>query len=357
MAGNSDDDIETQSHGKRARSEDCTDRISNLPKDLIHNIMQRLPISLAARMSVLSKSWRGNWESMPHLEFDNDFADTFINNNDEVVDTHEWSSIISNILFHHEGPIKAFHLTVPDTDDTTDLVISSWILYVSRNGVTSFKLINGSMESLVELPSRLFSCMLLEDLSLVGCAISHLPHITGFRKLLHLELVNVQFKGEMLREFVASSPLLETLILLGCSNDDHLTINLPALKNLELSGFFRSITFNNTSSLLSVSLFLLLEAPYTFEGAADMIQFLASSCKLQRLSISHFQILADGGISSILPTTFRNLKILNLSSIDISSIHYFMCAIGMIRSCPNMNLRSSSESIHSILCRKSWKME
>uniref|UniRef100_A0A0E0LM05 F-box domain-containing protein n=1 Tax=Oryza punctata TaxID=4537 RepID=A0A0E0LM05_ORYPU len=50
------------------------DRISNLPEELIQNILVRLPsIDAAARTSVLSRRWRHFWTKLPSLSFQWDF--------------------------------------------------------------------------------------------------------------------------------------------------------------------------------------------------------------------------------------------------------------------------------------------
>lgn len=45
------------------------DRISDLPDDIIHQILLLLPIKCVAQMSVLSKRWKFLWTSFPDLDF------------------------------------------------------------------------------------------------------------------------------------------------------------------------------------------------------------------------------------------------------------------------------------------------
>lgn len=86
----------------------CIDMISDLPNDVMHNIMQFLPFIDATRMSVLSKNWRSNWLSIPELVFDDEFADPLLDN-DYDFDACKWSSVISNIVLLHKGPLLNFH--------------------------------------------------------------------------------------------------------------------------------------------------------------------------------------------------------------------------------------------------------
>ena len=48
------------------------DRISDLPKIILHDILSRLPEEDAARTSVLSKAWKDTWSSFPILVFNED---------------------------------------------------------------------------------------------------------------------------------------------------------------------------------------------------------------------------------------------------------------------------------------------
>ncbi|MED6186519.1 hypothetical protein PIB30_067416, partial [Stylosanthes scabra] len=46
------------------------DRISDLPKIILHDILSRLPDKDVARTSVLSKAWHETWSTFPILTFD-----------------------------------------------------------------------------------------------------------------------------------------------------------------------------------------------------------------------------------------------------------------------------------------------
>lgn len=46
------------------------DRLSNLPKDALDQILVRLPIRDLVRTSILSRKWRFVWSSIPDVTFD-----------------------------------------------------------------------------------------------------------------------------------------------------------------------------------------------------------------------------------------------------------------------------------------------
>lgn len=54
------------------------DRISNLPEDLLLDVLSRLGCAReAVRTSVLGRQWRGLWRHLPDLRFDFDYLEPF----------------------------------------------------------------------------------------------------------------------------------------------------------------------------------------------------------------------------------------------------------------------------------------
>ncbi|XP_074317818.1 F-box/FBD/LRR-repeat protein At1g13570-like [Silene latifolia] len=70
--------------------------------------------------------------------------------------------------------------------------------------------------------------------------------------------------------------------------------------------------------------------------ACELIAYLAHPCRIETLSFGgHFcKFLTAGRIGTMLPTTFRCLKSLQLSNIETHEYGEFLCAIGVIKSCP-----------------------
>lgn len=325
--------MSTVSRAKMDQREASTDRISDLPANVIDKIMLYLPLLDAARMSVLSKKWRSNWVSLPYLIFDYEFAKTVLANGD--YNAYKWSRIITNILLLHEGSIIEFSLTFPCSISALYPDFSSWISLVSSKGVKTLTLFNEG-GPLITVPSQLFFCAGLEDLALWEFTIDHLPCFTGFRNLLDLDLCDVVFEDVIFRDFMACFPVLEILTLTCCRILDPVVIDLPNLKNRTFNGAYECISFKNAPNLLSLSLYSVVDEGI-IKGAVEMIKFLVSSCKLQRLCIcpGFCEVLANSGISTILPTTFKQLKILKLS-IDKDRMNGFLCGFGIVRSCLNI---------------------
>ncbi|KAJ8423565.1 hypothetical protein Cgig2_018401 [Carnegiea gigantea] len=101
------------------------DRISDLPSNVISNILERLPLCEAVRTSALSKQWRMHWVSMSELIFDHKFFG----------DAYRWrpqdmSSIemlIGKILLHHHGTAAS----VTFLQDSLGILIANCPLLVS----------------------------------------------------------------------------------------------------------------------------------------------------------------------------------------------------------------------------------
>ncbi|MCH79434.1 F-box/LRR-repeat protein, partial [Trifolium medium] len=63
------------------------DKLSNLPKIILHNILSRLPEDDANRTSVLSKAWLETWYTFPILYFsDSDFITESIQPKEDIPD-------------------------------------------------------------------------------------------------------------------------------------------------------------------------------------------------------------------------------------------------------------------------------
>ncbi|KAJ8444028.1 LOW QUALITY PROTEIN: hypothetical protein Cgig2_020874 [Carnegiea gigantea] len=255
------------------------------------------------------------------LVFDYKFAKTVLANDD--YNAYKWSSIISNILLLHEGSIIEFSLTIPCSISSLYPDISPGISLVSSKGVKTLSIMNED-EPLITLPSQLFFCARLEDLTLLYYGSSSL----FYGNLLSLDLCDVLFEDVTFRDFMACCPVLETLRVTGCHIRDPI--------NLTFIGAYECISFKNAPSLLSLLVYLVVDLKI-IEGAVDMIKFLVGSCKLQRLCLfsEACEVLANSGISTILPTTFKQLKILKLSIAE-DHMDGFLCGFGIVRSCLNI---------------------
>uniref|UniRef100_A0A803KVD4 F-box domain-containing protein n=1 Tax=Chenopodium quinoa TaxID=63459 RepID=A0A803KVD4_CHEQI len=112
------------------------DRISNLPLDLIHKILECLPLREAAKTRVLSQHWRYKWASIPQLILDKSFCkDITKGKNEPAVISSAYSNTVNNILLSRAGPISKFVLYVPSWFPGETYM---WIRHVFANDIKEF---------------------------------------------------------------------------------------------------------------------------------------------------------------------------------------------------------------------------
>ncbi|CAN0841547.1 F-box/FBD/LRR-repeat protein At1g13570 [Linum grandiflorum] len=92
------------------KSSTSISRITQLPADVIGNILIFLPTKEAVRTSILSSQWRHHWRTIPHLVFDHKFATM---NNSLCSTTDKVMLRVYQALMFHDGPINKFQLSIP----------------------------------------------------------------------------------------------------------------------------------------------------------------------------------------------------------------------------------------------------
>ncbi|CAN1844439.1 F-box/FBD/LRR-repeat protein At3g52680 [Linum perenne] len=225
------------------------DLISDLPDGILHNIIHRLEYGdQAAQTIAISRRWETLWRSYPFVEFD------ICKNLNCNRDFQKFA----------EATINRF---------TRDSLLRMEILKLSLMGVIDedrFVLYSPLVEQLVDLASRrkaekvsIFAircdtgypnfclpCRLLSDsaakiLELSGIELKRgndpLPHSLKFLRSLYIDDVVLEDE-RILGSLIASSPELETMVLLGIPNLSKLQVsNVPKLRTLQIrccEGFF-----------------------------------------------------------------------------------------------------------------------
>nr|GEU66212.1 hypothetical protein [Tanacetum cinerariifolium] len=205
-------------HGTRQVSPSAAeDFISNMPDDVITNILDRLRVKDAIRTDAWCRNWRFKWTLLTKLIFDKKF---FAKNNFNVKE-------LSKLLFHLKGPITKFALFIDykilDVEDVNHCVLS-----LSRKGIKELT-INNTLPARLELAANLYSCMELKQLSLFHVCFLHSPTFLGFPNLLSLRLsgtLEIKANGSPDNPHTAVTYSLR----LDCN-----TTRLPQLQNVVLS--------------------------------------------------------------------------------------------------------------------------
>ncbi|XP_043717632.1 F-box/FBD/LRR-repeat protein At1g13570-like [Telopea speciosissima] len=188
-------------------------KISDMPPNIIENILSRLSIMEAVRTCILSKKWRYNWVTLPQLIFDCSLGDDLINQNDKLA-----------------------------------------------------RFIDGPMYERYDLLSSLYSCEKLTHLELSFCTLRRPPMLACFKYLRSLSLYKVDCVGFTIEELISKCPKLERLMIVGFTGSTDLVIYAPKLQELVVDGFckgMQNICFKNTPLLAYVSLNLQC---FGFEG-------------------------------------------------------------------------------------------
>ncbi|XP_048490796.1 F-box/FBD/LRR-repeat protein At1g13570-like [Beta vulgaris subsp. vulgaris] len=228
--------------------ETTQDMISSMPTEVTDRIMKRLPLKMAAKMSMLSRIWRRNWLSHRYLVFDKAFWEEHSKNG--KFDWLNISKIISNILLFHNGAVQLFHLYIPEEGGYKDmsLNISQWISFLSRVGVKKICISNRSGRRLT-IPSHIYACKELVKLRIEFYVLVGPPcEFKGFAHLRNLELVNVDLErvnveldellGTTIKILIASCPRLTGLVI----NVSRIqTFDLPILRTLRSRPFLADI--------------------------------------------------------------------------------------------------------------------
>ncbi|XP_056691974.1 F-box/FBD/LRR-repeat protein At1g13570 [Spinacia oleracea] len=322
------------------------DLISNLPPIATDKILKNLPLEMAARMSVLSTKWNENWLSLRHLLFDKEFWER---QGYKYLITYDTYHIVSNILFHHNGPLHQLPVgsvvieaelgrkdlvfdprnnnwegtgtyplrTRPESglalrvnrmvhQKKTMALYKSFIsifqkLFLSRTCVKKIALLNWKGPVLIT-PYHIFKCEELVKLRLVRFVMNPPPRdFKGFANLRSLKLVDVECNPDIFGSLIASCPRLRNVYWIG-------------------SYCYRYKRKNPKGNALVL----------------DSLKDLATSCQLQYLHFGGrlFEFLARGGVKSLPGILFYHLNKLSLTELNYGHVVVYFFVHGMVRRCP-----------------------
>jgi hypothetical protein len=238
------------------------DRLSNLPKVILHNIMSRLPEKDAARTSVLSKSWLETWYTFPVLSFSDTQISGLFQPSDigrllfpELMD--DFVRKIENFIdylkrrllrFYDNGlAIKKFKLVVNNVELCSYMSkdVDLWLKLATESGVEEIDLYlpdrpNQDEEGCGEcyvLPKGAIEVKSLTKLELIGgirVDTAFMNHSIKFFSLRVLSLWDVLSKDEHVIEHIISCcPLIE-----------HITLKFVDMKSLSMHGLLKLKTLD-----------------------------------------------------------------------------------------------------------------
>ncbi|XP_050221205.1 F-box/FBD/LRR-repeat protein At1g13570-like [Mercurialis annua] len=323
---------------KKIENSSSSDVISNLPSNIIDNILIFLPIHEAVKTSILSKKWRFNWRYLPKLVFDYAFYERSVRYSAAKPNISELFLNIYKVLLLHRGPIINFTFHVPLVKSYPQ--IDHLMHCLSKKDVHEFYFhIGTSSYGSYTLSSFLFSCVTLRRLTLSSCLLEVPLAFQGFPKLISLTFHLVRFKANVFESFMSKCPLLETLSIKYCtSRMDSLDIDLPQLKFFQFYGCFKSICFRKTCQHLSTVIF---DGDFSrHETSEERIKFFESLPLIEhlRLGSDFIDYMVEGTMPRKLSTTLSFLRVLELPKLNFrftEEVSFLLC---LIVSSPNLEI-------------------
>ncbi|XP_058756676.1 F-box/FBD/LRR-repeat protein At1g13570-like [Vicia villosa] len=328
-----------------------SDRISDLPSNVVDGILANLKIRDLVRTSILSKKWRYTWTSAPHLCFDVDFYQRFRPPEDpepvgfdDDFDPWFWHldnpypdrvicKTITDVLMLHNGPIHKFSIHIPERYRfrLSTEKLNMWIPFMSRD-IKHLELLTYQTEEDPQYPMLdiLLSCKELTCFKLRSFNLSIPPNFCGFKKLRELHLYYIQFEPRALESFISSCPVLEKLNIEYCEipGCDYLVISSPSLKVLVLDLIdIESICLKEARSLIDFTL-----TGYLAKG------FIKVWPKIKRFSLDCWEKIVDADVipSMLLTGSFSSLEYLKLDELNFDDKGDILYFVSLLKSAPNL---------------------
>ncbi|KAI4302691.1 hypothetical protein MLD38_038410 [Melastoma candidum] len=247
--------------------------LSNLPSEIIGEILCHVLIREAVKTSVLSHRWRYLWCSIPDLLFEHNCVNLPISSPSFV---NKFVSFVSRVLLLHRGPVRKFEVAPYCKLEFSN--ISQWLTFVSRNGIEKLSVEFGNEH--ITVPSSLFLCDKLKELYLAYSESLKLPvSFDGFMLLTRLVFISVSIDIHSLEKLISGCPLLEILELSN-SHSEVLKIHAPRLWYLNLKGTFDGFILEKLPLLEMISVTM---ADDVTKHSCTLVQFIDKVPDLQKL--------------------------------------------------------------------------
>ncbi|XP_017234582.1 F-box/FBD/LRR-repeat protein At1g13570 isoform X2 [Daucus carota subsp. sativus] len=261
-----------------------SDRISNLPQELVHCILERLSVHDAARTSVLSKEWRCKWGMKNNLVLDKLFFLQLTANKDK--DTHQsaFSRAVEMIILAHAGPLLSLNLFIPPKLD--QFTVSRWLDHFLNKKVKVLEIFF-SEKNACEIP--LFTCEGLVEFKLTTGTLTASPKLGSFDNLRRVELIDVSITAD-----ISFGSQLKELLLYGCTGIHNLGCQFTNSNNLTYFILYKSEQiewqwFKCTKQLKFLGLALTTVNPNT-RMPVDLIKLLGDTPSISHLYVNGYTV-------------------------------------------------------------------
>ncbi|CAN1152196.1 F-box protein At1g60400 [Linum perenne] len=223
------------------------DLISELPDEILLSILRRLSSAREAAMTtILSKRWRSPWRSYPFVVFD--FRD--LNRRGEAGEISSAATMAQLCQFRDSTfyrfsldkflLMKTLKIVLEKCDSTIYYSVVNQLLYlaVERKAVVILIKVTSDSHRRLSVPFGLLTNSTVKTLRLTGINFTRGRLPVNLNSLLYVYLDYVELEdAQLLGNLIASSPILETLILRHISKFRKLQIcnTTSSLKTLKVS--------------------------------------------------------------------------------------------------------------------------
>ncbi|XP_031479841.1 FBD-associated F-box protein At4g10400-like [Nymphaea colorata] len=217
-------------------------RINELPDEILLHMLCFLPIKDAVRTSILSKRWMNLWMGIPSLVFDE--KDFPLRRRSRLpLDGTDLFTVVDRFMMNHHKFIRSLCLLLTLRKNSERILLSSWIRHaIAVNQVEELSLqisYSDHRNELYELPLHSCDCRSIHHLKLRGSYFcSRLGSEVLLSSLQSLSLFDVHSNVAHFSNMLRASPLLEKLIICGCSaHADYVQISSKSLRTLSVKNF------------------------------------------------------------------------------------------------------------------------
>ncbi|OMP04654.1 hypothetical protein COLO4_09414 [Corchorus olitorius] len=292
-----------QTSKRQLLSENCLDKINQLPDHLIEHILSFLPTKDAVATSILSKKWYPFWTKLPVLHLEDS-----IRCENRKQTRNRFKVFVSRVLEHNKAvSLQKFHLTCRPIYQPR--CFKSWVCSAIDKDVQEIdiSISRTPRPHFLKLPCRFFQAEKLQFLKLSGGILIDIPGKSSVSfpslKTLHLLYVNIANDQSFVKLF-SGCLVLEKLVLKTANHENTLNfklwsstlkslfinlryaehkleINAPALEYLDLEESYHQVSFNGTLSSL-------IEAKIHFNYGISLNQLIRVLYNAKLLSLTSY---------------------------------------------------------------------
>ncbi|CAN1158761.1 F-box/FBD/LRR-repeat protein At1g78750 [Linum perenne] len=290
---------------------DGRDRISELPDEIIHQVLRRISSpAKAARTAVLSRRWRSVWSCYPamqyrHSDFPRLTVEKTIKNFKKFV-----KASMERFSRHSQIRMETLDISLAGYSDDYISLVKQLLKFATERKVEEISLISTETKfAQIEINAPRLQNLLLSGVFSLQKMELRAP------KLKHLEIDCLFFESDVLNAVISELPSLRTLAFAGFSTEKKLKLSIPRLEVFKLLGLPNALEEIELDAGPTLSRFFL--RAYSPRDLRKCTINNASACRLE----AHFTKLPNmyvqrsylGSVKSFI-TRFRQFQTVTITN-------------------------------------------